>query len=235
MMDDAQIKDILTKFVYAEMKALDDSHASEEEIEYSKSYQKRIKKMMWSEQYFGKWLHIGYGVRRIAMIGIVILGLFAGGRISASLIGVNPWEYTLSYLREYGMDKKTYIEQTDTEGKSDTSGAVASVPDYIPAQYSRKESLINDFSTYICWMDDVGHSIRYMSYELDNNAISYTDAECNIKEPVNINDYAGYYYKKDAEAVIRWADEGYSYTITTDDADIGKEELIRIGESMSDV
>lgn len=77
---------------------------------YSRRYQKKIKKLLWAEKYFGKYIYLGYAIRYVAMIAFVLLSCFTAVKVSAELFGWEPWEYIQSFLFESRMDEKAYMK-----------------------------------------------------------------------------------------------------------------------------
>ena len=67
-----------------------------------------MKKIFWSEKYFGKHLHLAYAVRKIAAVVVIVAGLFAANQVSAKIFGINPWKYITSYVSEYKMESRSY-------------------------------------------------------------------------------------------------------------------------------
>ena len=72
-MNDQEIKKLLTSYVGEEMTVLCEDELSGYDHIYSKAYKKKIRRMFWSEKYFGSKLSFGYTVRRIAVVAIIIL------------------------------------------------------------------------------------------------------------------------------------------------------------------
>ena len=88
-MNDLEIKEYLMGYIIEEMELLQEKDMHGYEHVFSPKFDKRIKKILWSEKYFGKNLKVGYFVRKVAIIFIVLATLFTVGEVSAKVFGFN--------------------------------------------------------------------------------------------------------------------------------------------------
>lgn len=107
-MNDQEIRYYLLGYITEEMKVLDERELAGYGHEFSKRFHRKMKKIFWSEKYFGKHLHLAYAVRKIAAVVAIVAGLFAANQVSAKIFGINPWKYITSYVSEYKMESRSY-------------------------------------------------------------------------------------------------------------------------------
>lgn len=234
-MTDKKIKELLTSYVGAEMALINEEELSEHAPVYSKSYNKRIRRMFWSEKYFGSRLHVGYMVRRIAIVAMIILGLLITNEVSARVFGVNLWKYTTSFLTDSKMDVKTY---TEPEEQSNHPAATAlpsikrDVPFLIPDEFEQTAFNHDDTSLYAEWKDEANGYLQYARTKLTEDMSSLTDGEYQSKERVSITAFAGDYYIRKDETWIIWNDQCYQHIMTATSIELPKEQLIEMVESL---
>ena len=236
-MTDKEIKNLLTSYVRAEMSLIDGKGLTKQDYTYSKSYNKKIRRMFWSEKYFGSRLHVGYMVRRIAIITIIILGLMVTNEVSARVFGVNLRKYTTSFLTGSKMDVKTYVdsEEHSVSPTETTLPAITrDVPLGIPDGF--EQTALNQYNTilYIEWNKKEKEYLQYWREELSSttNTSVAMDGEYQTIEKIMIYDFAGNYCEKEAKTWIIWQDATYSHTIIATSAKNSKELLIKMAESL---
>ena len=103
-MNDQKIREILSAYVEEGMRQLNEEEMAGADHVYSPKYEKKIKRMLWTEQYFGKHLKLGYAVRYAAVFALVVLSMFAANEASARILNVNPWRYIVSFSKGSKMD-----------------------------------------------------------------------------------------------------------------------------------
>lgn len=74
-MNDQEIRYYLLGYITEEMKVLDERELAGYGHEFSKRFHRKMKKIFWSEKYFGKHLHLAYAVRKIAAVVAIVAGL----------------------------------------------------------------------------------------------------------------------------------------------------------------
>lgn len=234
-MTDQEIKDLLTSYVGAEMALIDAEVPTEQDYSYSKSYNKRIRRMFWSEKYFGSRLRLGYMVRRAAVVAIIILGLCVTNEVSARVFGFSPWEFVTSFLTDSKMDVKTYVkpeEQPHQPVETALPAITRDVPVLIPEGFEQTFFHQNDGDVYAGWDKTEKESLQYMRYGLSTGVSIATDGEYQSKEKITIHGYAGEYCVKEDKIWIIWEDASYQHMITAAGVENPKEMLINMAESL---
>ena len=91
-MTESELKEALKKYQEAKLKEIDEMVDQMEEHEFSPRFQRRIKKLFWSERYFGSRITLGLVMRKVAMIAIILTSLVVAGQVSARVFHFHPWE-----------------------------------------------------------------------------------------------------------------------------------------------
>lgn len=227
-MNEQNINDLLTSYVKEEMALICEEDLPGYDHIYSDAYQKRMHRMFWSEKYFGSNLRLGYAVRRIAVVVIIILSLFTANEVSARVFGFNPWKFLTSFLSDSKMDMKTYMEQT---GDVEYLDIKRDVPVQIPDRFEKVAFNQDDTSLYVEW----GREEEYLQYsriKLSADISLAVDGEYQSKEGITIFDFAGDYCVKGDEAWIVWDDGHYNHMITAGGVENSKEILLAMAESL---
>lgn len=234
-MTDKEIQNLLTSYVGAEMSLVYDEELLEQDYAYSKSYNNRIRRMFWSEKYFGSRLHVGYMVRRIAIAAIIILGLLVTNEVSARVFGINLWQYTTSFLTDSKMDVKTYIApKENTNNRTDTTlpSITRDVPLLIPDGFTQTTLNQNNTNLYIEWNMNKKKYLQYSRTKLSTGMSIIIDGEYQLQERISILGFVGDCYVKGNETWIMWNDATYNHTIIATNIKKPKETLIKIAESL---
>lgn len=230
-MDNHEIEELLTSYVVEEMTLIREEELSGYDHVYSKTYKKRIRRMFWSEKYFGSKLHIGYVVRRIAVVAIIILSLFTANEVSAKVFGFNPWKFVTSFLSDTKMDIKTYTEQTSSTDNVESAGIKREIPVRIPDRFEKTVFNQNDASLYVEWSNEEKY-LQYSRIKLSADISIAMDVEYYSKEKITINDFVGDYYVKEDETWLIWNDDYYNHMIIATDVGNSKEILLNMAESL---
>ena len=96
-MSDEEIRQLLTACEDAAMSSLDETEMEGYDHDFSDFFNKKMKRMLWSERYFGRKLHIGYALRKVAAVFLVIASFAVAGTVSAKVFDFRPWEYLPFY------------------------------------------------------------------------------------------------------------------------------------------
>lgn len=227
-MNDQDIKDLLTSYAKEEMALICEEQLSGYDYDYSKTYKKRIQRMFWSEKYFRSNLRLGYAVRRIAVIVIIILSLLTVNEVSARVFGFNSWKFVMSFLSDSKMDMKTYMEQEDDLDYLDIK---RDVPLQIPNKFEKVAFNQDDTSLYVEW----GREEEYLQYsriKLSADLRLAVDGEYQFKERITILDFAGDYCVREGETWIVWEDSHYNHMITAGGVENSKKILLAMAESL---
>ena len=223
IMNDLDIKKYLTGYIDEEMQLLQEENMDGYENEFSTKFDKRIKKVLWSEKYFGKNLRVGYFVRKVAIIFIVLASLFTVGEVSAKVFGFNPWEYVCSFWQDSKMDVRTYKKEKDVNKINLKDRKDIPVMNVKGLKMVTKEK--DEHSLYVEW----NGGNRYIQYTRDNitkNTVIAIDGENDSKQKLEINGYEGYYLIKGNEETIVWDDEEYNHMLIATNLKNAKKELL---------
>lgn len=234
-MTDKEIKDLLTSYVGAEMALIDAEVPTEQDYSYSKSYNKRIRRMFWSEKYFGSRLRLGYMVRRAAVVAIIILGLCVTNEVSARVFGFSPWEFVTSFLASSKMDVKTYVkpeEQSHQPVETALPAITRDVPVLIPEGFEQTAYHQDDILLYVEWCNGNSEHMQYFRRELSPGITTTTDGEYPSKEKVMIHGIAGNYYVRGDETWIVWEDASYNHEIIATGVKNPRDTVIKLAESL---
>lgn len=230
-MNEQDIKNFLTSYVKKEMTLICEEQLSGYDHVYSKTYKKRIQRMFWSEKYFGSKLQLGYMMRRIAVVVIIILSLLTANEVSARVFGFNPWKFVRSFLSDSKMAVKTYTEQTNSIDYMEFATIKRDVPIQIPDGFEKNTFNQDDVSLYVVWGDEEEY-LQYSRIKLSVDMRLGVDAEYQSKGRVTIIDFVGDYCVKEGETWIVWDDGYYNHMIIAGGVENSKEILLDMAESL---
>lgn len=132
-MTESELKEALKKYQEAKLKEIDEMVDQMEEHEFSPRFQRRIKKLFWSERYFGSRITLGLVMRKVAMIAIILTSLVVAGQVSARVFHFHPWE-SFSF---FGKQEESGENKT---GQEDTSRIVSvEEDDFVPEAKKEKK------------------------------------------------------------------------------------------------
>lgn len=229
-MTEQQIVAYLHEYITDEMNLLEESEMSDYEHEFSNKFRKKIRRMFWSEKYFGNKIHLGYVVRKIAIIVLIVASLFTANQVSAKVFGFDLWKYVVSFLAENKMDERTYTEKITSKQKECVE-AKKDVPETIPKEFKEKLRLEDADDLYVEWK----YGEQYLQYDrvkLSEGVSIATDAEYNYKEKITVSGYQCEYCVKGQEAWIMWDDLEYSYQIIATNITDAREVLMKMVEDI---
>lgn len=233
-MTNQEVKDFLLGYVTEEMNLLTEQEMQGYDHEFSQSFQKTMKKMFWSEKYFGKRIRLGYAMRKIAIMVAIIAGLFSVNQVSAKVLGFNPWKYFTSFLYENKMETKEYVKPYEKNIKNiNLMKAKQKAPDVVPEGFSQTVNEENKEagSLYKEWQRGE-EFLQYLRLELSSNSSISTDAEYEVKEKMEVCGYAGEICIKGSEVWILWDDANYRYEINATNVKNAKEILKNMAEEI---
>lgn len=229
-MTDKQIAEYLKDYIKEEMNLLEESDMPKYQHEFSKSFSKKMQRMLWSEKYFGSNLYIGYTIRRIAVIVFIVASVFVTNQVSAKVFGFDVWEYVVSFLTENDMEEKTYIKK-DVSKHEERIDAKKDVPQNIPEYYMETARFDDADSIYVEWNYEDTY-LQYNRIVLAEGMSIVTDAEYDYKENINILGYECEFCVKDDEVWIIWDDKNYRYQVIATNVNNSKEMLVKIAEDI---
>lgn len=233
-MNDQEIKELLSSYMNEEMALLDGEKLPVYDHVYSKAYQKRIRRMLWSEKYFGRRLHFGYALRRIAVVAVVILSLLIVNEVSARVFGFRPWKYQTSFLRKNKMDIKDYtepVQQSSGPDATEVPSIIRDIPLHVPKNFEQSDFDPNKDNYYMEWKNGEKY-LQYIRTKISKDMRIYTDAEYQSKEKVIIHGFVGDYCVQGEEEWLDWDDASYNHIISAGNVENAKEVLMRMAESL---
>ena len=233
-MNDEAIKELLLSYVDLEMDLLMPEALPGYYHTFSRKYQKRMKRLMWSEKYFGRRIHIGYALRYVAVLAIVFLGLLVFTEVSARVLGFHPWEYVKSFISQGKMEEKIYINGREDSNQVDGKVQGKELPSYIPDGMKVVEKQIDETNVYVCWKRRKTSGIQYSRWEIQKGDSVTADGEYEYKKKIEIAGYDGEYYVKGKEEWIIWDDMSFTYIINATEIEDGEKELLRMANSLYD-
>lgn len=234
-MNDQKMKAVLTSYIRKEMSLICETQMPGYDHTYSKNFNKRIRRMFWSEKYFGKKLHVGYAVRRIAIVALIILSLFTVNEVSARVFGFNPWNYLTSFLSDSKMEVKTYKESGQYSGVLKGTEHITitkDVPESIPEGFERASIERGASGLYVEWCRSGKEYLQYSRTKLVDSIRMATDGEYDSKEKTEIHGFVGNYCVKGDETWIIWDDTSYNHIIVATGVKDSKKLLKEMAESL---
>lgn len=230
-MDDNEIKKLLDAYVNAEMSLIDMNDYDVNTYTVSTKYKKKIKKLFSVEKYFGSKLYLGYTVRRIAIVVIIILSLLTANEVSARIFGFHPWKFVTSFLSDSKMDVKTYTGKTSDISRTEFATIKRDVPLQIPDRFEQVTFENDKAGLYVEW-NNGDEYLQYSRHTLSSNITIAVDGEYQSKEKITIADFAGDFCVKNDETWIIWDDEQYNHMIIATSVENSKELLLDMAESL---
>lgn len=234
-MNDEEIRLLMINYVNRQMELVIPDQMEGYDHEFSTKYKRRIKKLFWSEKYFGCRIGLGYAVRRVAIVAIVALSLVTAGEVSARVFGFRPWEYLTSYIWDVKMEEKSYVKPQEPVGENQVyKKAVRELPSYIPTMLQMNtEDLDNKETIYADWFSDDGKvAVQYTRTALNGTVTIVTDGEYTKKKSVLVKGYQGYVYTKKEETWLIWDDTDYNYNIFVVGLADAEKELLKMADSL---
>lgn len=204
----------------------------DEEIIPSKRHQRRMKKIIWCERYFGTHIKLGYTVRRVAVAGAVVLSLAAANHVSAKVFGVNPWEMLVKSIDGAVEIQFAKPKKTGSIGRSSREFGERKrlVPAAIPAGYQcMEEHAVQGKNNWTIWQKGE-KGITYTGTIIQPNTTVDLSAKYIRKERTVVAGYAAEYLVYENDITIVWNDFEYQNVIYA--TGLEKEELRRIAESL---
>lgn len=133
-------------------------------------------------------------------------------------------------LRIKFLDWLTNVHSTHTT-YNDIDHVKASVfPEYVPNGYALQFYNKDDNLITETYTNDNGDIISIIINT--DNMVFNSDNESTDSELIEINDYIGVYTQKGNSKSIVWNDENASYIISSNDANISKDSIVKIAQSL---
>lgn len=227
-MSDEYIRDILAE--YSDF-CMDTFYSPDrEELEkhvFSKRHEKKMKKLVWSEKYFGIHIRAGYVVRRVAILAAVILSLAAANTVSAKVFGFNPWQIITTAADDFWT--KTMYHMAGGDGQAEPKRAINDVPAYIPDGYRLTYSRIEEDAGVATWKQGE-REIGYTYMDMTDRATVYMSKELEKQDEFTIEGYRAVLYTGGDEWFLEWNDAERWHELSG--TVISREEMVKIAESI---
>ena len=92
-MEQEYLSKILGDFAESRMNTLySEDKYNQAQRQFTKHYEKKIKRLIANEKYFGTHIRLANGMRRVAVLAVTVISLIAANTVSAKVFGFNPWE-----------------------------------------------------------------------------------------------------------------------------------------------
>lgn len=227
-MSDEYIRDILTE--YSDF-CMDTFYSPDrEELEkhvFSRRHEKKMKKLVWSEKYFGIHIQAGYVVRRVAILTAVILSLAAANTVSARVFGFNPWRIVATAAGDFWV--KTVYHMSYEGGQGKLKKARNNVPAYIPDGYRLTYSDIEEDVGAVTWKQGE-KEIGYTYMDMADGTTVYMSSELEKQDEFTIEGCRAVLYTKGGEWLLEWNDAERWHELSG--TAISREEMVKIAESI---
>ena len=233
-MEDNEIREYIRGYVFSEMYCFPDESDIPEHPPYSRRFDKKMKKIIRIEKYFGGNINYYTIFSRVAAAILIVLSLSIANQVSAAVFGFNPWITMMKkIIPDVEMEEKVY--KPNDGGNEEQKEPVSYVPTYIP--YGFEETYTDKTYSYIRreWsaLNDNTKGIIYTRHMMSSDSTVATDFSYDTEETVNISGYIGKLYtKNENEAWVEWFDKDYRYVIEAYNIDDYKIDLKRMSESI---
>ncbi len=230
-MEEEYLKKILEEFSESRMNTVySEKNYKDEEVQYSKRHQKRMKRLLWNEKYFGAHIRAGYMVRRVAAVGVVVLSLAAVNTVSAKVFGFDPWETAVRSLGNlYETEYKEPVKEETREAT--VRERTEEIPVYAPEGYEllQSEGKMGE-STLAVWNNKEGNTIEYLGNYISENAKATTNLGKKETKKVTVAGYAAKLITEGKNRYLLWEDAKYQNSLGADG--LSESELLQMAESM---
>ena len=179
-MNDQKIREILSAYVEEGMRQLNEEKMAGADHVYSPKYEKKIKRMLWTEQYFGKHLKLGYALRYAAVFALVVLSMFAANEASARILNVNPWRYIVSFSKGSKMEHNTYQKKPQKSQEPEKT-VITDCPNYIPTGFVQTADDKDEAGVYMEWNRKQKEYLQYTRVTLEDGLTIASDGAMIIK------------------------------------------------------
>lgn len=229
-MTDEEMKIALSFYKDAETDCLLDEKIENIQHDFSHKFDRKMRKLFWSEKYFGEKIHLGYAVRRVAIIVLVISSMIAVDKVSAAMTGIHPWKYIWTHITGINMDEKIYTEPNTQINTEATSGSA--LPPYVPTGYKNTYCDTKN-PDYISadWKNNES-LIQYDRVRIIDGMTDLIDSDYPSKKGITIHGYHAVLQIKNNQTRIDWADKTFSYNICMEGVQNSETEIIKMADSL---
>ena len=228
-MEQEYLSKILGDFAESRMNTLySEDKYNQAQRQFTKHYEKKIKRLIANEKYFGTHIRLANGMRRVAVLAVTVISLIAANTVSAKVFGFNPWEMIKKSLGD--MYEIRYEKPKKETPPIEIGERIHDIPAYVPDGFARiqyeKEENVGILAEWKKGEQDIG----YMGVLIQEDMRTSIDAEYENEKHVTIAGYDAVLMKKGTELYLLWNDKQYQNNL--DGNEISEEELIKIAESL---
>ena len=228
-MSDDELREALERYSDVYMSLLEIDKMLVSEHVFSKRFEKKMKRLLWSQRHFGKHIRVGYAVRKIAIAAGISLSLLVANEVSARVWGFGAWEIIRS-LVDGGRGMRLEFHKSKEEGKEkELPKAKYDMPQYVPKGYQQDSFEEDEYSFGVSWHKNDNQLIRYDRDLLLEGEPIVVDAENDEVRKVTVIGFSVEVYYDGETVGISWLDDKYMYTI--DSFDIEEDELMKMMKS----
>ena len=133
------LKQALTEYQNQQMELLNPAELPGYEHSFSRRFRRKIRRLFWSEKYFGRRYRVGYALRRIAIIVFLLISLAAAYEVSARIFhwGFRPWN--MDHVKHRGDAISWHIVSLKSDmADKKLPKPLRLMPGYLPADYQIK-------------------------------------------------------------------------------------------------
>lgn len=228
-MEQEYLSKILGDFAESRMNTLySEDKYNQAQRQFTKHYEKKIKRLIANEKYFGTHIRLANGMRRVAVLAVTVISLIAANTVSAKVFGFNPWEMIKKSLGD--MYEIRYEKPKKETPPIEIGERIHDIPAYVPDGFARiqyeKEENVGILAEWKKGEQDIG----YMGVLIQEDMRTSIDAEYENEKHVTIAGYDAVLMKEGTELYLLWNDKQYQNNL--DGNEISEEELIKIAESL---
>lgn len=167
---------------------------------------------------------IGYSVRkRILLTAAVLLFLSVGAFLSSEANRIRVFEFVIRRYPEY----TEIMVESDVNVPGDVMVEPVD-PSYVPEGYQLKETIHNDMSYMLVYMNEKGTELYYDQGIITQSGM-HLDTEDAVVENVDVEGLKLMTIEKKGHVMIYWHDDRHIFLLS---GDIEKDELMRMAESV---
>ena len=233
-MSDEQIKDMLTRYVCAEMELLPAMDEIPEHPPYSKRFNRKMKHIMRAGDWFGSW-RVYSVLYKAAAVVLIFLSLATANQVSAAVFGFNPWKAVVEMF-DPTVKMVQWIYEKDAKVYGSHVQPISDVPTYAPEGYEIDENNTSDNDIAVYWddlnNDDDSYGLCYLRFSMSDGVGISSNADYDDEEVITLAGFKAKLYSKDEEVWLDWFDDKYMYSIYSYGLDDAKNELMRMAESI---
>lgn len=233
-MSEDELREVLAKYIDISMGSPEIDRMLASEHVFSKRFEKKMKRLLWSQRHFGKDIHVGYVVRKIAIAAGIILSLLVANEVSARVWGFGAWEI-IRGLVDGGRGMRMEFHKSGENGEKDDLPKVKyDLPQYVPEGY--QQEFFEDFEDQGVFLDvewrgeKENQYIRYSREQLIDGTTIVQDAEIDMEKKILVKGIEAKLIYDGEMIDLLWCDDNYSYALCS--YIIDEEELIHMMKSM---